>query len=53
MFFERLQEDIPEEEQEIEETPETEEVVEEDNVEEGEIGSPDDWWEDEGEVEEL
>jgi len=53
VFFERLQEEVPEEEQEIEETPETEEVVEEDNVEEGEIGSPDDWWDSEGEVEEL
>ena len=53
VFFERLQEEIPEEEQEVEETPETEEVVEEDNVEEGEIGSPDDWWDSEDEVEEL
>ena len=55
VFFERIQEEDEqlEENQETEEVQETEEEVEEDNVEEGEIGDPDDWWDEDSEIEDL
>lgn len=57
VFFERIQEEENEhleDEQELEELHDLEnQESEKDNVEEGEIGSPDDWWDEDSEIEEI